>query len=706
MVDIVNVANSDEQVNEIMNQFIDTQSKFGNKITETSPYYVNIKLLTQLLFCKHKEATNLPIVAPIPMGQGKSSLLVEFTRYMYQFDNNFGAIVVKKTIDECKEFAIDSGMVEIENCPEYEEYFLSDKKERGKFYDNNEELFKALVVRGFNFKDCRRYENKEGFWDEPRPNAVDYDYRLCKGCFNKNCSVRKSKDNFINHRILSITHNRLFLSTDKEDLLEKIMYFKNDKGEMVKRQLLVIDEKMEMCDIQSITINQFNKLKEIIDSQYEAYSDLFKKIGKYLKKLRYPNSSSDDIFKQNVFYSKEDFEFDEDLRKGFYLDKDIKREHHEQLLTLEKLLGSKNITTSIKYVPGRNKRKNNLIKQVTVYNYIDLAYFKKSFEKSTILDATAELDMDYIKSNIVFCDGIIHVKPNINLFIPKFEFNVSKSKITGTSLSLGKEETEQLYNNNVEKIARECHAIITNHNGKTLIVVYQNINGKDKFNFKKDINKKLKEFQTEKTIYKLIHHGQFSTGVNHLSDYTNVIIVGQLNKSSNYYQNKSLSLGLKFIPSKEMLYEMDIIQENDYLITNIQQIGRSSIRKGITPNIYILHKNKELGHMVKDLKMYFNFDANIYQNVYYSTERKEREQKGYNNLKRTNNSKMMVFVNHVKSLSPGVYLKKSIQENILKIKDRGQFSNIVKGAQNYLFEEGIENIEFRHRDIVIKAMES
>lgn len=704
--EIVNIEYGQEQVNEIIEQFIISQSKCGNQIFENSPQYTNIKLLTQLLFYKNQESVNVPIVATIPMGQGKSCLLIEFIRFMYQYDSNFGAIIVKRTIDECKDFAIDSGLVEIMNCPEYEELFLSDTEERRKFYDEKENLFKVLVVRGFNFKDCNRYTNKESWFGKAPPDAVDYDYRLCKGCFQRNCTVKKSKENCEKHRILSITHNRLFLSTDIGELLENIMYFKNDKGELTKRQLLIIDEKIEMCDIQSITINQYNKLKEIIDTQYTMYGDLFDKIHDYLRRLKYPDKSADDIIKQDEFYPGEDFAFDEELRKGFYINKDIIREQYEQLLTLEKLLRSKNITTSIKYVRGRSRKKNNLIKQVTVYNYINLESFHILFEKSIVLDATAKLDMDYGSSNILFCKEIIQTKLDVNIFIPLLDFNVSKSRITGASLYLDKEVIKSIYDKNIENIVKECNAIITSRNEKTLIVVYKDIDGKGEFNFKKDISMKLKDFQLDKSLYKIIHHGQFSTGVNHLSDFNNVIIIGQLNKSSTFYQNKALSLGLEFVPKEEMLSnQMDIIQEDDYCITTIQQIGRSSLRKGITPNIYILHKADELNQIVSVLKFYFSIVIQEYQNNYYNTERKERVQNGYNNIKRKENSKTILLVNHLKSLSPGIYKRKKIQEDVLQVKDNGQFSNIVKDAQNYLDQNMIENIKFQGRIIIISAIE-
>ena len=641
--EIVKIDINDQSPQDIVESFLWKQEKwYGNTISESQKE--NIYVLAKLLYYDNNDDVKMPIIANVPMGEGKSCLLIEFMKYLYDKDPDFGAIVVKKTLVECHDFCIDMGLTD----KTLEEFgFNNDRKALKKAYysyiDGNEVKsndgvdyvrgqigFIARTVRGFNFIDCRKYEDKSQQWwnGTPPSDVVDYDYRLCHDC-QIQCLARKSKAECKKHRILAISHTRLFLTNYIDEFFEDIMYFEQGEKE-VKRKILIIDEKIDMCDISSITDTSLKKLKELVIDQFGQYEGLFNEITDYINSLEYPEEMNRPIKKQTkLFRDGKGFQFDEDLLKAFYNTTSIKRKKYEDLLDLGKILNSKNVTTGIPYRFGDSKaraekEKRKLTREIYAYRYLDLAAYDQKFEKTLILDATANLDYDYVKSNAVLCDDIINRKRKLNVFLPSRDANTSKGRLLKTSdHKMKAEDRECFYKANIKNLALECERIMKDHK-KTLIVVFKAITVDKTYDFKDDITTELEKTCEDKD-YIIIHHGEFTTGVNNFSDRERIIIIGQLNKSSSLYQNKCLAVGRKIEEDDTRIQHVSHTEMNDYLISNIQQIGRTAYRNKELVDVYFIGRLKVLEGILAELGNYFNLSINNFVNSYYYKEPTKQE---------------------------------------------------------------------------------
>lgn len=634
--EIVNIDINDKSPKNIAENFLWIQEKcYGNDISENQKE--NIYTLAKLLYYQNYEDIKVPIIANVPMGEGKSCLIIEFMKYLYDKDPDFGAIVVKKTLQECHDFCIDMGLTD-KTLEEYgfdndkqalkEAYYsyIDGKKVKlndGVDYVRGQIGFIARTVRGFNFTDCRKYEDRTKHWwmGTPPPDVVYYDYRLCHNC-KIQCLARKSKAECKEHRILAISHTRLFLSNYIDEFFDDIMSFEHG-GKEVKRKLLIIDEKIDMCDISSITDTNFKKLKELIIDKFGQYEGLFKEIMGYIDSLEYPEEMNMPIKEQTkLFRDGKGFQFDEELLKAFYIDTSIEREKYENLLDLGKILNSKNITTGIPYRFGDSKARTEkenrkLTREIYAYRYLDLAAYNQKFEKTLILDATADLDYDYLKSNAVICNDILNEKREINIYIPYRDANTSKGRLLKTGdHNIKAEERKCIYKANIKNLALECKQIMETEYKKTLIVVFKQVTVDKTYDFKDDITDELKEIY-EGENYIVIHHGEFTTGVNKFSDCDRIIIIGQLNKSSSLYQNKCLAVGRKIQEDVTNIQHVSYTELNDYLISNIQQIGRTAYRNKELVDVYFIGRLKVLEGLLIELRRYFNVSIKIFENMYY-----------------------------------------------------------------------------------------
>jgi len=605
----------------------------------------NIYALAKLLYYENNDDVKMPIIADVPMGEGKSCLLIEFMEYLYDKDPEFGAIVVKKTLDECHDFCIDMGLTDKtleaygfdNNRQALKEAYYSYidgkdvKSNDGMDYIKGQIGFIARTVRGFNFTDCRKYEDRSKQWwiGTPPPDVVYYDYRLCHDC-KIQCLARQSKAECKKHRILAISHTRLFLTNYIDEFFDDIMFFEHGEKE-IKRKLLIIDEKIDMCDISSITDTSFKKLKESVIDKFGQYEGLFTEIEDYINLLEYPKEMNKPVIEQTtLFRDGKGFQFDEELLKAFYNDISIEREKYENLLDLGKILNSKNITTGIPYRFGdskarADKEKRKLTREIYSYRYLDLAAYNQKFEKTLILDATANLDYDYLKSNAVICDDILNIKREINVYIPFRDANASKGRLLKTSDHKMKAEDRKCYlNANIKNLAMECKQIMETKIKKTLIVVFKEITINKTYDFKDDITDELEKI-CEGKDYVVIHHGEFTTGVNKFSDYERIIIIGQLNKSSSLYQNKCLAVGRKIEEDDTHIQHVSRTEMNDYLISNIQQIGRTAYRNKELVDVYFIGRLKVLEGLLEKLRRYFDVIINTFQNIYYFKEPTKQE---------------------------------------------------------------------------------
>lgn len=186
------------------------------------------------------------------------------------------------------------------------------------------------------------------------------------------------------------------------------------------------------------------------------------------------------------------------------------------------------------------------------------------------------------------------------------------------------EDRECFYKANVKNLALECERIIKTDYKKTLIVVFKEIIVDKTYDFKDDITDEL-EKTCEGKDYIIIHHGEFTTGVNKFSDCGRIIIIGQLNKSSSLYQNKCLAVGRKIEEDDTHIPHVSHTEMNDYLISNIQQIGRTAYRNKKLVDVYFIGRLKVLEGLLAQLDKYFDVTINEFVNMYYYKEPTKQE---------------------------------------------------------------------------------
>ena len=538
-----------------------------------------------------------------------------------------------------------------------------------KFYYKKEpqvNFFKAITVKGFNFKDCMYYdkpidvqnlEKQKEFFGTinivPKDFEGEYKIGMCNKCNQYNCPVKVSKEKAKEHRIIAISHARLFLLNSNKEFLEDIMFF-IDNGNKKKRRLLIIDEKMQMIDVKTV---KMRKIKELND--YVASSNFKKKLEKEDKKdllLDIPKIeevvseldkiddnkeimkiSTKDIPKINI---SDEFEL--------YMVKN-KPEYNEILQFLKELKEQDSFLISTEYI-SKSKEK----REFTTYKYIDISNYSSQFENTVLLDATANSDIDYKKSNIENSKSITKNKRQINLFVPRNECNLSKT----TLYYLMTKKKEKFV-----RILAEIEHILNCTDNKTLVVTYKSLFSIS--DFKKYLEEQL-GLDTEKD--KIIHFGQFTTGVNHLSDYENIIFLGELRKAPVYYKAKLIALDLD-----ENEENMEKIQFNEFFIDVVQQIGRTSYRKGITPNVYIFDKKEILDYYRENLKLFFNVNE-----MQYNNKQMQFKDEKYNMSER---AKSTIYYNAIS------YMAYKIEEDV---KETGMIQDVykfktkeIKGAIGY-----------------------
>ncbi|SFH41882.1 hypothetical protein SAMN05660649_05136 [Desulfotomaculum arcticum] len=563
----------------------------------------NLKKLASLFLNKVK--VDKPIVVNLDIGEGKSTLLLEFIKYIYEIDKDFSTVIVKKTLQEGREFCINAGIKDIEFTRGLLEWSIDLKKELENLYYGDiekykeygfadefpqEDIFIARLLRGFNYKDCVEYEDpneKKNFIGKMPDHYREYSPVLCKNC-TRTCGAKLSRWTVANHPVMVITHQRLFLSNDLDKIADSIS----------GRKVLIIDEKIETKDIGDVLLDQWEAILTKVgkSSLSDGVKEQFNKIGSYLNQLQYPERSDGSIVKISPYDPK--FEFDATVY-GIFMDD---YEDIETLVAVEKFINYGGTTS-------RNWRKDDK-KQFSYIRYIDLENYTKHFEKTIILDATSArngevLDEDYKKSNVVFLNGLnkmTHGK--INLYY-------SPQKTTKSSLmyknNIKTDKSKEQYRSyigdrnfylmNVELIAQEVQDIINSTNEKTLIICYKLIVDKygNEFNFENDFNEMLKFLKLDSKLFSVRHFGAATTGVNDFREYKNIVFIGMLNKGELYYTNKTIAIGSG---------SSKVTALNEYLIDCIQQIGRICIREGKDVNVYMLFEDR-LG-LIKGLTKHYS----------------------------------------------------------------------------------------------------
>lgn len=558
-----------------------------------------------------------PIVVNLDIGQGKSTLLLEFIKYIYEIDKTFSTVIVKRTLQEGREFCLNSGLKDNGFTREWLEWSDDITKELEDLYYGEleeyketgyastfpqEDLFIARLLRGFNYKDCVEYDDpgKEKTWFGKLPDRYrEYSPVLCMNC-TRTCGAKLSKWTVDKHPAMVITHQRLFLSNDSDEIAESIS----------GRKVLIIDEKIETKDIGDILLEQWEAILTKVGGS--KVSDEIKEdlriIGLYLNELQYPGRSDGTIVK--IPPHDPQFKFDASVYGILMTEyKDI-----ENLVAVEKFLNYGGTTS-------RSWHKDDK-KQFSYIRYINLETYTKHFEKTIILDATSArngevLDEDYKKSNVVFLDGLNQTaQGKINLYHSS-QKTAKSSLILSKNAKPNKEKykvrdykgNKQFYLLNVDLIAREIQEIITETNDKTLIICYKSIADRygNEFNFEDDLKKILKTLELDSKLYTVRHFGAATTGVNDFREYKNIIFSGLLNKGKLYYTNKTLAIGSG---------NPDLTALSEHIIDCIQQIGRICVRQGEEANVYMLFEDN-LG-LIAEFNKHFALNKVIWTPKYFN----------------------------------------------------------------------------------------
>jgi hypothetical protein len=547
-------------INAIFGNVENRHISYGNVLSSNDKE--NIKIVIQALLNKNRDGK--PIVIDLAMGKGKSVILSEFIKYMCKVDETFSAIIVKKTLDEAKEFIMELGVRDTEK-----HLINGGNTALENIYEKHEDKFIAKLIRGFNTKDCLKY--LEAFFGDSNFDEDDFNYDLCIGCSISECKVKLSKYRHKEHRVLVITHARLFLSNDNNnEILGSISEWEDEDGKKHKRKMLLIDEKIDTFRLDNFRLNDWDNYKNrIISSNLDnEIKEQVHKVDNYLRNLNYPVKSGEVVI---INPCNLDLQLDAKTI-GFLLKEkcDIKKIN--------------SINKFLKYggYCGRNwKGKKEEI--LSYCKYIDAKEYSKNFEKCIILDATYKNDYDYCKSDVKFAQNL----NNHDNYKVDIHYNSLVSTSKSSIIDCGN------YNENVELICKDIKDAVDYTKKKTLVVVYKEMEdyiGK-KYFFKRDIENQLKKLNIDIDC-KVIHFGQYTTGVNHLREFETIIIIGQLDKGTYYYRCKGLNLGLD---------EMKV-KTNEYLIDSIQLIGRTAIRNGKKVDVYILGRYDD---SVNQLKNYF-----------------------------------------------------------------------------------------------------
>ncbi|WP_206752178.1 hypothetical protein [Desulfosporosinus fructosivorans] len=550
----------------------------------------NLKKLASLFLNDVK--IDKPIVVNLDIGQGKSTLLMEFVKYIYEIDSTFSTVIVKRTLQEGRDFCIQTGLKEIEPLKDWvalsdepmkklEDIYYGDTKvykESGYSGElRREDVFIAGLLRGFNYNDCLIYEDPKtakNWFGKLSDSYREYSPVLCKEC-TVTCGAKSSKWAVDNHPAMVITHQRLFMSNDLEEISKSIS----------GRKVLIIDEKIETKDIGDVLLDQWEAiLTRVVASKLsDEMKKEFERIGSYLNGLQYPETSDGTIVVIPPY---------DDVVKFDSKVYGLLMENHNDIKILEaveKFINYGGTTSRSWHKEGR--------KQFSYIRYINLENYTKHFEKTIILDATSArngevLDEDYKKSDVVFLGGLNKTPiGKVNLYHSSQRTTKSSLIISNNSTTVEGEKRfrksrgdRKFYLKNVNLIANEIQDIITVTCEKTLIICYKAIVDKygGEFNFEDDLKKILTLSKLDSKLYTVRHYGAATTGVNDFRDYENIVFIGMLNKGKLYYTNKSLAIG-----SMNSAH----LALSEYIIDCIQQIGRICVRQGEEANVYMLFED-------------------------------------------------------------------------------------------------------------------
>jgi len=327
-----------------------------------------------------------PIVIPFIPGGGKTSLIVEYLRYMTSVDPTFGAIFVVERQNTIQDIARDINI----------NYFYSELDFTESYF-----LDRAYPMLGYSPDCCLK-------------GYSTYKPSQCKTCdvhFN-DCRV---KYNFAKQKrfpVVVISHARLFEMSDRNDLLgnlrhwESWKHIREDKYEVTKhqRRLLILDEKPKLVDNIPTDSNMWNKL---LTEVQEFTPDHTEEVEKAIEKVRGSYAHVDEY--EVVPSAEEKFKWSKDFIddwKDNYLG-----DYPEYPIFLSRIIAE----------GGLYSKQDNSI---------SLTHYSNTYwgdYNTIVLDGTAMTDPDYRYDKFIFWD-IPHLRLYNNLKINIcMEQNLSKT---------------------------------------------------------------------------------------------------------------------------------------------------------------------------------------------------------------------------------------------------------------------------------------
>lgn len=464
-----------------------------------------------------------------------------------------------------------------------------------KSLDEAEEFRKAIgiknseIIKGFNTNDCKKRLVIGSIKDKYK-EYNQYQPDICMYCKEK-CKVKSIE--YKNKQVVIITHQRLFMSTYHETLKDDILYYYDSNNNKIKRNFLIIDEKFDLIDNGSITEIDINNILDILKLKLVNVE-----FEKFLKKIE---SKCPRTFNEKPVSIKrydKNFMFDEKI-KNLYLNN---LKYTEDIIKLEKFLRWGG-TISRAYI-------TNCIQ----FNYcraIDFKNIAKEFSSHIILDATSKIDKEYNSEKIKkFKDKRLKINLYHNSDLKLSKYNISSD-----------------YENNTKVLSYELANIINIYN-KTLIISYNNIKNIETgitYNLIDDLDINLYNLCESK--YTILSHAT-KIGSNEFQDYDCIIIIGNLNKGNNFYENRAYTLNEYILENKKI--NASQIKDNEYLINAIQHIGRINVRQDKVGNVYLLGTSNNVINGIEDYfkiikNEKFSFNNNIFED-------KRKSKKSFSNI--------------------------------------------------------------------------
>lgn len=348
----------------------DTITATGSIVTNENKELLWVSSLTLL----GESKSDVPIVIPLEMGLGKSTLIKEFLKYKLKNEDKFGAIIIKERIEEVLEL---------------------------------EEEFKGQAKAVFSFHPDYCLEGRE-----------KYNRLVCRGC-NKLCKMKQAIREYQEYPVVIMTAERFRLELLYNKGIKDYLFFYDSKGDKVKRDILIIDEKPPISINKAITIRNMSEILKAFkraDKNSDDYGMVEEFVGDLIR-LTY-----------SIITIESTNELLEPIKPGFTLSNRI-RKIFEKCYTGDDTEIIELVASIIEKggITREGKPEFGIEEQIITTDYIS---YRNLGIKTVIMDGTAPLDSDYGKNG----EFNILALPRIRRYEKLNIYNCSDINVSRTSL--------------------------------------------------------------------------------------------------------------------------------------------------------------------------------------------------------------------------------------------------------------------------------